>query len=46
MFANKHANMIVCKHTNMIDNKHTNMIVCKHTNMQAYYMFSLIIARF
>ena len=38
MFANKHANMIA--------NKHTNMIVCKHTNMQAYYMFSLIIARF
>ena len=38
MFANKHANMIA--------NKHTNMIVCKHTNMQAYYIFSLIIARF
>ena len=38
--------MFVNKHANMIANKHTNMIVCKHTNMQAYYMFSLIIARF
>ena len=38
--------MIANKHANMIANKHSNMIACKHANMQAYYMFSLMIARF